>query len=132
MRCPWSGRFVAASRGLDQIAGGAVTRVPADATAVRHRGAAHYLAVNTLAPPEDSGAGQTAWAQKVTGRLPAGTILGPGLHAMGRNEPEHRVRAAYGDAAYARLAAVKAAYDPGNTFRFNQNVRPRTASAQHC
>jgi len=114
-----------------QPLGGAVARVPAEATAVLHRDAAHYLAVNTITRPEDSGAGQAAWAEKVSGSLPAGTILGPGLHAMGRDEPEDRVRAAYGGAAYARLAAVKAAYDPGNTFRFNQNVRPQPASARH-
>jgi FAD/FMN-containing dehydrogenase len=33
------------------------------------------------------------------------------------------VRAAYGS-NHARLAEVKAAYDPGNVFRFDQNVTP--------
>jgi FAD/FMN-containing dehydrogenase len=107
-----------------QPLGGAVARVPAEATAFRHRDAAHYLAVNTIAPPEDSGAEQAAWAETVAGSLPTGTILRPGLPALGRDEPEQRVRAVYGDATYARLAAVKQAYDPGNTFRFNQNIRP--------
>jgi len=107
-----------------QPLGGAVARVPADATAFVHRDAAHYLAVNTIARPGDDGAGQAAWAEKVTGSLPPGTVLGPGVHALGRDEPDDRVRAAYGDRAYTRLAAVKAAYDPGNTFRFNQNIRP--------
>ena len=107
-----------------QPLGGAVARVPAEATAFRHRDAAHYLGVNTIAPPEDSGAEQAAWAERVAGSLPTGTILRPGLPALGRDEPEQRVRAVYGDATYARLAAVKQAYDPGNTFRFNQNIRP--------
>ena len=108
-----------------QPMGGAVARVSPDATAFPHRRAAHLLAVLAAAPPEDPGAEQAAWAEKVDGSLPAGTILGPSVHAMGRDEPEDQVRAAYGAAAYARLTAVKHAYDPGNLFRFNQNIRPQ-------
>jgi hypothetical protein len=70
-----------------QPLGGAVARVPAEATAFAHRDAAHYLAVNTIAPPEDSGAEQAAWAETVAGSLPTGTILRPGLPALGRTSP---------------------------------------------
>jgi hypothetical protein len=111
-----------------QPLGGAVARVSPDATAFRYRHAAHLLAILAAARPEDLGAEHASWAEKVDDSLPAGTILGPSVHAMGRDEPEGRVRAAYGGAAYARLAAVKHAYDPGNMFRFNQNVRPQPGS----
>ena len=39
------------------------------------------------------------------------------------DEGEGTVKAAYRD-NYARLARVKAAYDPANLFHTNQNIKP--------
>ena len=35
-----------------------------------------------------------------------------------------RVRQAYPNGAYGRLAAIKRRYDPSNLFRLNQNIKP--------
>ena len=46
---------------------------------------------------------------------------------MMMDEGQERVRASYRD-NYDRLAAVKAAYDPDNLFRVNQNIQPKAVA----
>jgi len=39
-----------------------------------------------------------------------------------------RVREAYGDQAYKRLAEIKAKYDPDNALHHNKNIQPSTSA----
>ncbi len=48
----------------------------------------------------------------------------PRSRAYSQNEGADRIRDAYPPATSARLRPVKRAYDPGNLFRFNQNIQP--------
>jgi len=40
------------------------------------------------------------------------------------DEGQDRVRSAYGEKKYSKLAALKRKYDPSNFFHMNQNIKP--------
>ena len=50
------------------------------------------------------------------------------VNFMMDDEGDRRVQATYGS-NYARLASVKAKYDPENLFRVNQNIQPKAERA---
>ena len=67
-----------------------------------------------------------AWVDATASDLP----LAPGQYVNFVNaEGEAGVRAAYPGDTYDRLASIKAAYDPSNVFRHNQNVPPAGSTA---
>jgi FAD/FMN-containing dehydrogenase len=102
--------------------GGAVARGPD--TAFAQRDAAHDVNINAAWLPDDSEPERhVAWAR---GCFDALEPLAGGrayVNFLG-DEGADRVRAAYGEERYARLVALKRAYDPANVFRLNQNVAP--------
>ena len=66
---------------------------------------------------------ETAWARAFLDALqPHGT--GVYVNFLDSDDDTSRVREAYGDATYRRLADVKAKYDPGNVFHNNKNIPP--------
>jgi FAD/FMN-containing dehydrogenase len=103
--------------------GGAIRRVPEDGTAFPHRAPEYNLILPaSWTDPADT-AVNVQWARELyTGMQPFATD-GYYINYMADVESEERARAAYGD-NYARLAALKARYDPANLFRLNHNIPP--------
>jgi berberine-like enzyme len=46
------------------------------------------------------------------------------VNFLNSDDDASRVREAYGDDTYARLAVIKAKYDPENVFHNNKNIEP--------
>jgi FAD/FMN-containing dehydrogenase len=101
-----------------RVLGGAVARVPADATAYAHRSRRMIATVAAL----DTEPLHDAWAREVPWALRQGDA-GAYVNFLGDDGPE-RVRDAYPGNTWERLAAIKREYDPENLFRLNQNVQP--------
>lgn len=103
--------------------GGAVGRVPAHATAFAHRHATYNLAIiSRWLDPADADAAIT-WARGFHEAI-APYAAGVYMNYLGVGDDGDRVREAYDDEVYARLTALKRAYDPENLFHRNQNIRP--------
>ena len=105
-----------------RVLGGAMARVPADATAFAHR--QRRIMVNVAALYQDAAdaPAHEAWANGFAEALTHGDRSGyVNFLAI---EGEARIRAAYPGPTWDRLAAIKRRYDPDNLFRLNQNIPP--------
>ncbi|MFH1764955.1 MAG: FAD-binding oxidoreductase [Gemmatimonadota bacterium] len=104
--------------------GGATSRVPAEATAYRHRDAEFIMNVHGRwhdAKDDDRCLAWTRGLFKASSPYATGGVY---VNFMTEEETD-RVQSAYGD-AYARLARLKTKFDPTNFFRLNQNIKPAT------
>src|SRR5215216_3604670 len=111
--------------------GGAMARVASDATAFAHRQRRFFVAIIGLwLDASEDPAVHEAWTAALwrTFRRERNGVYVNFLEVEGPD----RVREAYPPATYGRLAAIKRRYDPGNLFRFNQNVppHPRVAAGE--
>jgi hypothetical protein len=106
-----------------RVLGGAMARVPADATAFAHRASRILVNVAAFYDGPDDRPRRDAWVTEFAMALQQGDS---GAYvAFLAKEGEARIRAAYPGSTWDRLAAVKARYDPDNLFRMNQNVPPQ-------
>jgi hypothetical protein len=66
-----------------------------------------------------------AWSRETAAACEPWSWSGGGyVNYMQADEPIERVRAAFGEDAFARLQALKRRYDPTNVLRRNQNIPP--------
>ena len=107
-----------------RVLGGAMARVPAQATAFAHRASrlmVHLAAVYQR--PEDA-AEHRAWVDRLAAALHDGHGEARAYVNFVGDEGEARVHDAYPGPTWDRLAAIKARYDPTNLFHRNQNIPP--------
>jgi FAD/FMN-containing dehydrogenase len=102
--------------------GGAMARVPVEATAFAHR---HSRIMANVAAFYDGPADRErrqAWVDALVADLQQGDD-GAYVNFLGDEGPG-RVRQAYPGPTWDRLVEVKRRWDPGNLFRRNQNIPP--------
>ncbi len=105
-----------------RVLGGAMARVPIDATAYAHRTERIMVNVAAVYEKPDEPASHAQWVNAFASSIPRN---GSGAYVgfLGE-EGESRVRDAYPGKTWERLAAIKRQYDPANLFRLNQNITP--------
>ncbi|HET7037883.1 MAG TPA: FAD-binding oxidoreductase [Thermomicrobiaceae bacterium] len=105
--------------------GGAMARVAADATAFAHRERRYFVTLLGLwLDAAEDGVPYRRWTDALWQELRP-EARGVYVNFL-EDEGEARIHEAYPPATYARLAAIKAKYDPENLFRFNQNIPPQS------
>jgi FAD/FMN-containing dehydrogenase len=106
-----------------QHQGGAISRVAPQDSAYWNRGASHNLGVaGSWKIPGDGAQSTTEWVRQSWIKIEPLT-RGNYVNLANTDDREARVHAAYGD-NFARLAALKKTYDPGNLFRLNATIKP--------
>jgi FAD/FMN-containing dehydrogenase len=109
-----------------RVLGGAMARVGASETAFAHRDATVMLAIITPFADVAEAPVHEAWTTAYFEALVPGA-RGVYANFLG-DEGTGRVREAYPEQTYQRLAQIKRSYDPTNLFQLNQNIRPNVAS----
>jgi FAD/FMN-containing dehydrogenase len=104
-----------------RVLGGAMARVPADATAFAHRDRPIMAGVGAVYEHAADRPAHDAWADGFAAALRGG----PGVYVnFLSDEGPERVREAYPGPTWDRLVEAKRRYDPHNLFHRNQNIPP--------
>ena len=94
-----------------------------DATAWPARDATWSMVIAGIDPDPKNADALKTWGRAYWKAVHPFNLEGGYVNFMMDDEADGRVQATYGE-NYARLASVKANYDPKNLFRVNQNIKP--------
>lgn len=106
-----------------RVLGGAMARVPVEATAFAHRSSRIMASFIVQYENRDEAPIHTAWVVGAAAALDQGD--GAVYVNFVGDEGKARLHNAYPNATWKRLAAIKAQYDPTNLFRRNHNIAPK-------
>ncbi|WP_020523735.1 FAD-binding oxidoreductase [Catelliglobosispora koreensis] len=104
--------------------GGAMARVPEDATAFPYRDASHDINIVASWLPSEAGDADRhiEWVREFFRALEP---YSRGVYVnFTSDDASDRVQTAYSESQWARLTALKSTYDPSNFFRMNANIPP--------
>ncbi len=96
-----------------------------DLSALAYRRAAFNVSAMAVWADASEDAEHAEWARSTAAAIEPWSLGGGYINYMQADEPIERVRAAFGDAAFDRLQALKTQFDPTNVLRRNQNIPPR-------
>ena len=103
--------------------GGAIARVPEEATAFTGRSGAFWLAAETLWDDPDRDDEFRPWSREALAAVEPYATEGRYVNDVAETGKDV-ARSIYGPAKHDRLAALKRVWDPDNVFRLNQNISP--------
>jgi FAD/FMN-containing dehydrogenase len=101
---------------------GAAHRVAPDATAFAYRDASFATVIAGMWPEPSQNDANTAWVRTYYEATAPHSEQGGYINFMAGDD-QARIKANY-KGNYERLADIKRAYDPGNLFHLNQNIKP--------
>jgi FAD/FMN-containing dehydrogenase len=102
---------------------GAVGRVGPHETPWGYRDANFSQVIVAVDPDPKNNPNMIKWAKDYASALHPYSAGGSYLNMI-MDEGEESVKAGYGE-NFARLAKIKARYDPNNFFHINQNIKPK-------
>ncbi|WEK06557.1 MAG: FAD-binding oxidoreductase [Candidatus Devosia phytovorans] len=105
-----------------RVLGGAVSRIPADASAYAHRDAGMLVGFLAMDGTAEAAARNDLWAEDCISAM-GGASRGSYVNFLG-DEGEDMLKASYPGQTWQRLRRIKTFYDPTNLFSRNQNIPP--------